>query len=498
MGYQFVRALVVISHDGVERRPGVTSGKFAQDFVVSDAYAAKLVAQGFVTEQGVAPEPRKSKPMMMEAGRDTGSNPIADRLTGEALTAPLKLVRVPVRAEAIASPNVTTEAITYTWGPSSQGTANTEYTALGTPTYRFDTAPLIAESKRFINLLHTTGLVLNAAGAAANINSGITGAAGAQQFAFGGGEVEFFYPGSVISICYSTNQSASLRVMVDGNLLTGANAEGQVTGGVATSSNAPQWITITCPDARERKYSFKGLNIKSIICQAGKYISPTKPRSRFIGLGDSFGSRLKANDDPAAYGSVQQLAAEALGIDLVNLGLGGAGFTNAGASATYRAVMEYFAANADPSLPVDGGWFFGSGNDTAATQAAMETEVRTTALRALELFPNAQKWVFTGVYEGFNSQADAARISGYIKNAIDSIGSPKLLYVPLARPEVTVPMFYGTGSVADKKGDGNADFFLSSPGQGAGDRHPNRAGVLHAANYLADRIYLAMSGAPTF
>lgn len=76
MGYQTVRALVVVSHDGVNRKPGVTSGKFSQDFVVSDALAEKLISKGFVTSLGVAAEPRVVLPVEMEAGKDTRSNPV--------------------------------------------------------------------------------------------------------------------------------------------------------------------------------------------------------------------------------------------------------------------------------------------------------------------------------------------------------------------------------------------------------------------------------------
>lgn len=72
MGFQKVRALIRTTHNKVDRIPGITEGKNAQDFVVSDAQAAKLVEQGFVTSLGVAAEPAKTVPMYMQVGVESG------------------------------------------------------------------------------------------------------------------------------------------------------------------------------------------------------------------------------------------------------------------------------------------------------------------------------------------------------------------------------------------------------------------------------------------
>jgi hypothetical protein len=54
MPYQTVRALVPIRHSGKLRVPGQTSGDNAQDFVVEDTVATRLVAAGYVTVVGTS------------------------------------------------------------------------------------------------------------------------------------------------------------------------------------------------------------------------------------------------------------------------------------------------------------------------------------------------------------------------------------------------------------------------------------------------------------
>lgn len=57
MGYQTVRALIPVRHNGVLRIPGQTAGDNAQDFVAEDSQVAKLVALGVVSSLGVASAP---------------------------------------------------------------------------------------------------------------------------------------------------------------------------------------------------------------------------------------------------------------------------------------------------------------------------------------------------------------------------------------------------------------------------------------------------------
>lgn len=57
MGYQLVRALTPVKHDGVLRVPGQTTGANAQDFVLADASAALLISLAIVSFQAVAAAP---------------------------------------------------------------------------------------------------------------------------------------------------------------------------------------------------------------------------------------------------------------------------------------------------------------------------------------------------------------------------------------------------------------------------------------------------------
>lgn len=62
MGYQTVRALIPIRHSGVLRIPGQTSGENAQDFVVEDSQATRMVGLGYVAALGVAAAPEQALP----------------------------------------------------------------------------------------------------------------------------------------------------------------------------------------------------------------------------------------------------------------------------------------------------------------------------------------------------------------------------------------------------------------------------------------------------
>lgn len=63
MGYKTVRATKPVRHNNVLRVPGQTTGENAQDFVVSDASADRLVALGVITVLGVAAEPEVVEPV---------------------------------------------------------------------------------------------------------------------------------------------------------------------------------------------------------------------------------------------------------------------------------------------------------------------------------------------------------------------------------------------------------------------------------------------------
>lgn len=72
MGYKTVRATKPVRHNNVLRVPGQTTGENAQDFVVSDASADRLVALGVVTVIGVADEPEVVEPVGRVFARKRG------------------------------------------------------------------------------------------------------------------------------------------------------------------------------------------------------------------------------------------------------------------------------------------------------------------------------------------------------------------------------------------------------------------------------------------
>jgi hypothetical protein len=63
MGYQTVRALTTVRHDGKLRIPGQTTGDNQQDFVVEDSVATKLVGAGVVSAVGSASAPIELRPV---------------------------------------------------------------------------------------------------------------------------------------------------------------------------------------------------------------------------------------------------------------------------------------------------------------------------------------------------------------------------------------------------------------------------------------------------
>jgi hypothetical protein len=63
MGYQTVRALTTVRHDGKLRIPGQTIGDNAQDFIVEDSWATKLIAAGFVSAVAAASAPIELRPV---------------------------------------------------------------------------------------------------------------------------------------------------------------------------------------------------------------------------------------------------------------------------------------------------------------------------------------------------------------------------------------------------------------------------------------------------
>lgn len=477
MGYQTVRALVPIRHSGVLRVPGQTSGDNAQDFVAEDSQANRLVALGYATSLGVAAEPKSAASAV---------------IAGSArLSPPTPLIE----------PALTAEAVTVAFGPTSQANAYSEYSALGTPTYLFTTAALAAANARRVELDGLLRLNVANEGLGAFLSHGAQKISGTIGLSSGAGAMVFGTPAKRLIIVGFPNTTLKVRVLVDGRRLPGSDSSGSLTGTVSTTSNAPNWIDITLPDERYRVISYEGLNIRSIFAlnAAGgnsMIAPPYAPRQKMLVLADSFGSRVSATGEGAFWGKLATLAGRSIGLNVVNLGQGGTGWVNnvGGANYNYKEGLEWLAATV-PEYRPDYLWFYGTGNDAASFAAGLQGQVTDTLRSAFALYPALKKIICTGCYGGFNTDTVASDVSARIKAGVDALGDNRVSYVGVHTPDTDDPMFYGTGSVPDPKGDGNADFYFSSAAQGAGDRHPNRSGVVYGADYMARRLYSVLAGA---
>lgn len=392
-------------------------------------------------------------------------------------------------------PAVTAEAVTVSFGPSSQANANSEYSALGTPTYRFDQLSGIAASARRVELDGLIQLRVRNDGVSAFFESGVTVIGGVTQYSAGSGAIRFVTMAQTVTLVMTPNAVFSARILVDGCRLAGSNSAGVVSGSVSTTSNAPNWIVLTFPDERQRVISFEGVNLKSIFLSNSRYASPPfVQRPKLLVCGDSFAQRVSATGEGSFFGSLGRLAGRAAGLNTVNIAQGGTGYVNPGSHYNYQSGIEWLAANGGGYAP-DYLLLYGTGND-ATFSASLQAKVSDTIRAALAAYPNLKKIICTGCYGGFSTDAVAADLSARIKSGAEAVGDSRVVYVPVHTPETDDPMFTGTGSVPSPANDGgNADLYFSNSTQGAGDRHPNRAGVIYGADYIARRLYSAITGA---
>lgn len=395
-------------------------------------------------------------------------------------------------------PAITDEVVTVTWGPSADGaTANTEYAALGTPTYRFDRAADIAASLKRIEL---DGLI-RADRVEENLGTRL------DQSLLATTTTPFFSQGSNGAILLMTaspnvtlvgypNAALTCRVLVNGRRLSGSDVAGRLTGPVATTAGRPNWIKLTFPDARPRIISCGMNTLKSIFLDAGYYaVPPATRRPTLLEAGDSFLARVCATGEAAAWGNVGLLAARAIGLNAVNIAQGGTGWLSTAGDTryNYRQGLKWLYENA-PGYKPQNLLMWGSGNDNGFRDG-LRQQVTDTLKEALTYWPDLENIMVTGVYGGYNSDAVASDLSARIKDGVAAVGDGRIEYMPVHTPETDDPMFTGTGSVPSPAGDGNADLYFSSAAQGAADRHPNRGGVVYASEYLARRMFACLTGA---
>lgn len=420
------------------------------------------------------------------------------RLTGIAATGGVELnfsgstkVLQPV---PYVEPAVTPETVTIAYGPSADGSpANTEYAALGTPTYRFDRAVDLPNSLRRVELEGVLRADRVEEGFGTRLDFSLGATTTTPYFVQGRGMVRFVTQSPTVTLVSYPNAALKCRILVDERRLAGSDTGGYLTGPVATTGGRPNWITLTFPDARPRVISYQANNIKSIFLGSGYYAAPPYAiKESMLELGDSFLARICATGEAGAWGNMGEIAGKMLGLNVVNIAQGGTGWVSTAGATRYNfgQGLAWLKTNAPAYSPTNL-LFWSTGNDWN-NREELQAKVTSTLLEALSYYPNVKRIVVTGVYGGFNTDSMAADLTSRIRAGVEAVGDSRIVYVPMHTPETDEPLFTGTGSVADPKGDGNSDVYLSSASQGAGDRHPNRAGVLYAADYLAKRIYAAL------
>lgn len=388
------------------------------------------------------------------------------------------------------------DGITLTWGPSNNtsATALAEYAALGTPYVDFTTQAQTDANGRYVQLRHSTGLRWNSHSAL--IDSGINRSGGNLDTSQGGAGIEIVVQGNSVAFGFISNAVGKARIKVNGDYLRDASTYGWVTdpANITPASSAPQFVRINFPYFGRWRVFFQGPRIKGIFVDSNQYIAPAEPMPLGLGFGDSFASRQGSTGDAEEFGQMNQLAGICMGVDMLALGKGGTGFGNSGSQYNYVEGINWLAANrplVDPSYV----WGFGTGNDStnlpilqARCEEFIESALTNYGSRSL------RNVIITSAYNAFNTVSVADSVNVQLKAAIAAINDPRVVYVPVdATDGDSTPIFTGTGSVANRTGDGNADFYLSTPTQGAGDRHPNRAGVLHAAESYAWQIWQALA-----
>lgn len=392
------------------------------------------------------------------------------------------------------------ETITVAWGPSADAAANSEYASLGTPSYRFDQAANLNNSLRRVELDGILRADRVEEGFGTRLDFSLGAVSTTPYFVQGAapGAIRFVTSSPNVTLVSYPNSTLKCRILVDGAVVSGADVAGVLTGPVATGGGRPNWIKLTFPDARPRVISYGAPNIKSIFVDSGYYIAPPyTQRPKLLVAGDSFAVRFGATGEVTPFGSLAILAGRACGMSTVNIAQGGSGWvsTNGGVRYNYRQGLAWLAANA-PSYKPDYLLLWSTGNDWDF-RADLQSQVTATIREALTYWPDIKQIMVTGVYGGFNTESMALDLSRRVKAGFDAVEDDRVVYIPTCASETSDPLYTGTGSVPSPANDGgNADIYFSNASQGAGDRHPNRAGVLYGADWLARRIYASAAGTP--
>lgn len=424
---------------------------------------------------------------------------LAQRAVASAVGFSRDVVNPCQRAELVKTPfKAHEQTITAALGPSAQGAAYTEYASLisGKTEIQFDTASRLEANR---NRLFTYGTIAaqNKWGNATLLHGRPWPKTGDNDWWQSAG-LAFWLDGDEVSISYIDNTTNKAFVFVDGCTVQGAAADGSISNSVASSANAPQWVKITLPERKRWLIVVPRSNVKSVVIKNTDQILPVTYQGKALIFGDSFASwRIATGETPKTSRGMAATALESLGWDVLDCSTGGTGFiADAGGRTngklSYTDMIDYVVDVGGPfgfdPNGVDLVWLYGSGNDGTGVSV---DQYKSVIAKAVAKFPKARV-VVTSVYEGYNSTANAEVMNDKLKTAVDAFDG-LVLWVPVDskyHPK-KAPMYWGTGSVPATAGNGNADLYFSNATQGAGDRHPNVAGVVYGSNYLASELVRA-------
>ena len=403
---------------------------------------------------------------------------------------------------------VTTDTVTASLGPTSQGASASEYDALksGKNELRFQpSGSLLANTQllktrkcAFLQTQYSNGYaqIVEAPWPQSNGTTGWWLRGSMRLIVDGAGSITF---------AYAKNNTNFCRILVDGKALSGSAADGSLSNAVASTGWVKQWCTLTLTGNKRRIITIESqpAGWYSIIHSWGINVYPLDYVGKALIFGDSFASRVNAIGEgtPVIISNLASTTLELLGYDAVDTATGSTGFLNNGGGGasgkdSYSGYIDRLLIDGVPlgfnpseySLI----WMYGTGNDIGTiTTSAQYLAVINKALAA---FP-AATIVVTSVYEGFTPVATARAQNDLLYAAVVAAGS-RVKWVPVDsfyKPD-GVGVFSGSGSVPAPANNGNADAYFSSATQGAGDRHPNMDGVIHAIQFYGAE--LIRSGIP--
>ncbi len=253
----------------------------------------------------------------------------------------------------------------------------------------------------------------------------------------------------------------SIQIIVDGrNVIVGGNPELVVNG------NAYLTLDFTTAGGRKSRtitwLNWGGLRLSGVAVDPASTVSAPVPtfKIRACVFGDSIASG--GNGFPIiAEDFWAQRVGEMLGwSDVWNLAEGGTGYVNPGpgGSSTFVKLASEATSNACNLV-----LFWGGLNDSNDADPQIQSAALTTFKTIRAGLPNAPIVVF-GLYPASSGpSATVIGVENAIHSAVTQFDDPQTYFVPVST-DPAGPWVYGTGTVANPAGNGNADICVSNDG----------------------------------